>query len=257
VAAARLGGSVALLGLVGDDPTGIVVLDAVRAAGVDVGAVRRRPGGTTGAALITVTPDGENAIVVAPGANARVGRAEVDGAASAIARAAVLVLQLELRLETVGYAARVAADHGVRVLLNAAPPAAVAPALLALADPLVVNEHEAAFLLGVPEVPSGPPENHARRLLDAGPHSAVVTLGRRGAALADAAGASYVPAPAKKVVDTTGAGDAFVGALAVALARGDDLRAAVRAGTRVGSAAVTRFGAQVSRPEDMEPGPAG
>ncbi|HEU5473101.1 MAG TPA: ribokinase [Actinophytocola sp.] len=245
VAAARLGGRVAFLGAVGPDAHGDLLLESLRAAGVDVTAVRRtdRP---TGIACITVTPDGENAIVVSPGANHALRTADVDRVDLAGTR--ILVASLEVPVPVVEHAIAVAAAHGVRAMLNLSPVARLAPATLAALDPLVVNEHEAAALLGS----VGANATEVRRLLDLGPVSAVVTLGARGAVVVSPAGQREIPAPRVDPVDTTGAGDAFTGALAVALAGGAELADAAELAVRVAAFSVTRAGAQPSYPSAAE-----
>jgi ribokinase len=255
VAAARLGARVALLARVGDDAHGRLLGESLRAAGVDEAGVLTG-GAPTGVALITVDPSGDNSIVVSPGANARLTPRDVTAAGELFARARVVSLQLEIPPETVAAAveAAVAAAPAARVVLNPSPPAALPTAVLAACDPLVVNEHEARFLLGpgrpdtgVPDA-GGTPEEWASALLALGPRSVVVTLGADGALIADAQGTTRVPSPRVRAVDTTGAGDAFTGALAWRLGVGDDLATAVRFAVRVGAAAVTAAGAQESFP---------
>jgi ribokinase len=247
VAAARLGGRVAMLGRVGRDSAGEVVAAALSRAGVDTAEVEALADVPTGVALITLTPDGENSIVVSPGANGRLEPGDVDAARERLARAAVLTLQLEIPMETVVRAVAVGAEVGSRIVLNLAPPRRLPDAVLRNLDPLVVNEHEAAALLGAVSPGSG--EAVARRLCDLGPRSSVVTLGAAGAAFAGSGASGVARAPRVPTVDTTGAGDAFVGALSLALARGHDLQAACRYGVGAGSWAVQRKGAQTSFPD--------
>ncbi|GGS19236.1 ribokinase [Actinokineospora fastidiosa] len=231
VAAARLAASVIFVGAVGDDAHGALVRESLTTAGVDVGRLRTadRP---TGAAFITVTGDGENAIVVSPGANAALTPADVD-----LSGAAVLVASLEVPIPVVEHAVALAAASGVRAVVNLSPVAALSPATLARLDPLIVNQHEAAAL--------GP-------LLDLGVRSAVVTRGADGADVITADGVRRVPAPRVTPLDTTGAGDAFAGALAHRLAEGDTLAAAAEFACRVASISVTRAGAQPSYPTTAE-----
>ena len=247
-AAALLGGSVVLLGRVGDDGFGGPLVRALEEKGVDTALIEEAPGSSTGTAFITVTEDGENSITVAPGANRRLTPEDVDAARGAIAGAAVLVAQMEVPRECVARAFEVAGEVGTRAILNLAPPFDVPRAVLEGLDPLVVNEHEAAFLLdeGVEGVEAALAA--ASRLLALGPKSAVVTVGADGAVFAEGDDAGHVSAPEADVVDTTGAGDAFVGALALRLARGASLEEAVGYAVRAGSAAVTREGAQGALP---------
>jgi ribokinase len=259
VAAARLGARVAMLGRVGDDPAGAALREALAAQGVDTAAVLATPQAPSGSAFITVTPDGENAIVVVPGANRELVPGDVDAVAAALRDTAVLVAQLEVPVETVGRAVSVAAGAGTLVVLNLAPARPVPGALLARVDVLVVNEHEAGFLLGeaVDGSDAGAAARAAVELRRRGPRAVVVTLGAAGAVAADAGGAEHLPAPPARVVDTTGAGDAFVGALAARLAAGASLPGAVAYGVRAGAAAVRGAGAQSSFPAaaDLEPRP--
>ncbi|GAB2596274.1 ribokinase [Streptomyces capparidis] len=253
VAAARLGARTALLGRVGDDAHGRLLLAAVSSAGVATGAVLTG-GAPTGVALIVVGPEGDNSIVVSPGANALLSPADVRASARLLRSARVVSLQLEVPLATVAAAVR-AAGPATRVVLNPSPPAPLPEEVLAACDPLVLNEHEARALLGGDgkgpgggTPPGDDPERWCAALLARGPRSVVVTLGADGAVAADASGAVRVPGLPVAAVDTTGAGDAFTGALAWRLARGDTLAAAVRLAVRVGAAAVTRPGAQDSFP---------
>ncbi|MFI1016173.1 ribokinase [Streptomyces sp. NPDC020965] len=251
VAAARLGARTALLARVGEDAHGRLLLESLRAAGVDVTGVRVG-GAPTGVALITVDPSGDNSIVVSPGANARLTAADVRGAAELLRSARVVSAQLEIPLETVAEIVRTLPPTG-RLVLNPSPPRELPAAVLAACDPLIVNEHEARFLLGGTAA-GDTPESWARRLLARGPRSVVVTLGAAGALVADGrtGTAVRVPAPRVAAVDTTGAGDAFTAALAWRLGRGEDLPTAAAYAVRVGAAAVTRSGAQSSYPTERE-----
>ncbi|MFH8556874.1 ribokinase [Streptomyces celluloflavus] len=245
-AAARLGGRTALLARVGGDAYGELLLAAQRAAGTDVAPVIVDGAARTGTAMIIVGPDGDNSIVVSPGANAALTPQDVAAAADIIAGSAVLSLQLEIPMETVRAAAASAAAAGARVVLNPSPaPESLAPELLAAADPLVVNEHEARQLSGRAD---GEPGEWAHALRDQGARSVVITLGGDGALVLDASGIGEIPGVRVEAVDTTGAGDAFTGALATRLARGDGLADAARFAVRVGAAAVTKPGAQPSYP---------
>ena len=247
-AAALLGASVTFLGRVGDDDLGGPLVAALQEKGADTSLVESVADTSTGAAFITVTPDGENAITVAPGANRSLTPEDIDAVSEAIREAEVLVAQLEVPLEVVERAAEVAEADGTRVLLNLAPTRRVSGALLAKLDPLVVNEYEAAFLLDHPVEGVEGALSAAPELLSLGPRSAVITLGGTGAVWADGEGADHVPAPRVEVVDTTGAGDAFVGVLAFGISRGSSLAEAVAYAVRAGAAATTKEGAQGSLP---------
>jgi ribokinase len=219
VAAAAAGASVVMVGAVGSDDGGSAYLDRLRSLGVDVSRVDVRPEEPTGTALIAVSGDGENTIVVVPGANAT-----VTWPALELGAGDVLLAQLEIPLDTVATAVRATAATGARVVLNVAPYADLPADVLDLADPVVANEHEASQLA-------------------AAPRSLLVTRGAEGATW----GSLTVPAvsvPADEVVDTTGAGDAFCGALAAALASGSDDESALRAAVEAGAHAVRHDGAQ-------------
>jgi len=253
-AAALLGAGVVLLGRVGDDGFGEPLVRALAEKGVDTSLVEEAQDTSTGTAFITVTPDGENAITVAPGANRSLVPEDVDAASARIAEARVLVAQMEVPPEVVLRAVEVAAENGTRALVNLAPPREVPRELLERLDPLVVNEHEAAFLLGERVEGVDGALAAAPGLLSLGPRSAVITVGASGAVFSDGESTDHVPAPIAEVVDTTGAGDAFVGALAARLARDVTLQEAVAYAVRAGAAAVTKEGAQgaLPTPETVE-----
>ncbi|TDE35770.1 ribokinase [Actinomadura sp. 6K520] len=255
VAAARLGGRVGIVGRIGDDGHGELLRGALAAAGVDLGRLTVTEGTPSGVALITLGPDGDNSIIVSPGANARLAPDDIAAARDMITGASVVSCQLEVPLPAVEAAARAAAEAGGRVVLNLSPPAPVPDGLLGRCDPLVVNEHEAAYLLGGARERA---EETAEALVRSGARSAVVTLGAAGVVVADGDGTAAIPSPKAEAVDTTGAGDAFTAALCLRLARGDTLRDAARYATRVGAAAVRKRGAQSSypRPDELpEPPP--
>ncbi|MFB9837491.1 ribokinase [Actinoallomurus acaciae] len=241
VAAARLGGRVAFLGRAGTDGHGDLVRETLRSDGVDIGHLITTPG-ANGVALITVDPSGDNSIIVSPGANAKVTEQDVAAARPLFADAAVVSLQLEIPVDAGVAAARTADEEGARVVFNLSPAADVPDELIALCDPLVVNEHEAAFL----------GDTRPTGLLARGARSVVITRGADGALVADANGVTEVPSPRAEVVDTTGAGDAFTGALCLRLAHGYDLATAARFAARVGAAAVRKAGAQTSFPTAEE-----
>ncbi len=247
-AAALLGARVAFLGRVGDDGFGEPLVEALADKGVDTELLETAAGWFTGTAFITVTPDGENAITVAPGANRALTPEDVEAASATIGRAAVLVAQMEILPESVLRGVEIAAEAGTRPIVNLAPPREVPRELLDKLDPLVVNEHEAAYLLGSRVAGVEGALSAAPKLLSLGPRSAVITVGPNGAIFATGAGVDHVPAPRAEVVDSTGAGDAFVGALAARLAADDTLETAVAYAVRAGAAAVTKEGAQGALP---------
>ncbi|WP_445524465.1 ribokinase [Streptomyces cyslabdanicus] len=248
-AAARLGARTALLARVGDDDHGRLLLDAQRAAGVDPAGVLVG-GATTGVALITVDPSGDNSIVVSPGANGRLTPEDVRAAGALLRTSRVVSAQLEIPLETVEETARNLAP-GSRFVLNPSPPRPLPRELLKACDPLIVNEHEAKVILGGSEAGDAP-EDWARDLLALGPRSVVITLGGEGALVASVDGVARVPSVKVDAVDTTGAGDAFTAALAWRLGAGASLEEAAAYAARVGALAVTRRGAQESYPTAAE-----
>ncbi|MFI5975005.1 ribokinase [Streptomyces sp. NPDC051452] len=251
VAAARLGARTALLGRVGDDGHGRLLLDSLRAAGVDTAGVLVG-GAPTGVALITVDPSGDNSIVVSPGANGRLAPRDVRAAAPLVHGCPVVSAQLEIPLETVVEVVRNLAP-GSRFVLNPSPPRPLPSEVLAACDPLIVNEHEARVILGDARLGEDP-EDWAHLLLAEGPRSVVVTLGAEGALVCDGSGARRVPSVKVDAVDTTGAGDAFTAALAWKLGSGAALADAAAYAARVGAAAVTKRGAQESYPTAEEVG---
>ncbi|MGS2586462.1 ribokinase [Streptomyces hebeiensis] len=252
VAAARLGARTALLARLGDDAHGRLLRDAQEAAGVDTSWVRAG-GAPTGVALITVDPSGDNSIVVSPGANGRLSPADVRESTALLASAPVVSAQLEIPLETVAEVVRLL-PAGTRFVLNASPPARLPAEVLTACDPLIVNEHEARVVSEHASAAplDGDPASWAKALLALGPRSVVVTLGGRGALVADGGGAAPVPAVPVRAVDTTGAGDAFTAALAWRLGMGETLSDAAAYAVRVGAAAVTKRGAQASFPTAQE-----
>ena len=248
VAAGRVGGSVSFLGCVGSDGSGDLLIGSLASAGVELGALSR-VAAPSGIAIIMLTPDGENSIIVAPGANRHVTPEAVAAHADLLAEARVLVAQLEIPLESVVEAVWHAPR--ARLVLNAAPAAELPAELLAECNPLVVNESEAAFLLDSADTEDG--ALLATALLERGAQSVVVTLGGDGAWVAEAGGEPvHVPTTRVDPVDTTGAGDAFVGALAVRLDEGASLVEAARFATLVAGISVTRRGAQASYPDRAE-----
>ncbi|MGN7210246.1 ribokinase [Brachybacterium paraconglomeratum] len=255
VAAARLGARVAMVGAVGSDVQAEAALSALREAGVDLGHVAEIEG-PTGLAIVTVAEDGENSIVVIAGANDAMDAGRVRAAAEVISAARIVVCQGEIPRD--GIEALPALVTG-RFLHNPAPVMELDPAVLRASDPLVVNQHEAGLVLAQlapdQEAPEDP-EAVVAALRAAGIPSAVLTLGADGSLVADQGGVRRVPPAPVEAVDTTGSGDAFIGALALGLARGDDLTTAARLASRVGAFAATGEGAQPSYPTAADELPA-
>jgi len=253
VAAARLGAQARMAGCVGDDDFGRRLLDALRKEGVDVEKVRVASGVPTGLAMISVDRAGENLITVAPGANHEV--AEPDVTAAVSGPRDVLVISAEIPVPAIRLA--LARARGTRCVLNLAPASAEAVAIVADGvDWLVVNESEAGAILGQPVDGLADARPAAAGLVAAGARHAVVTAGAHGVAIAgrgtDLDEVFSFPAFRVKAVDTVGAGDTFVGALAVALAAGVPAPEAVRAAAAAGATAATRPGAQVGMPRPAD-----
>lgn len=242
-AAARAGGKVRLVAKAGIDVFADTLIDSLAASGVDVHAVQRasRP---SGVAFINSYPDGDNSIIVAPGANFDLAPADLD--AELFSGASVVALQLEIPLETVLEAARLGRSAGATVILNLSPAKPLTAGQLEHVDLLLTNESEAALLTGADST-----EAALAGLVELVP-MAVMTLGERGAAWATRNASGTVPAHRVEAVDTTGAGDAFAGALAARLAAGAELADAVRFGMAAGALAVTRHGAQPSMPDQAD-----
>lgn len=252
VAAARLGAQTSLVGAVGDDDQGRRRLAELAAEGVDVTRVQIRAGVATGTASITVCESGENTIVVAPGANALVSGVDVEAAREVLAAADVLVAQLELPVETVTRAAQIARELGTPLLLNAAPAVELPRGVAALVDLLVVNRGEARVLAGRPAARTAAEDARveldalAGELLALGARQVIVTLGPGGAVWWAGAERHAAVPPEVDATDTTGCGDAFVGALASAW--GTAPRKALALACRAGAFAATRAGAAGSFP---------
>ena len=252
-AAARLlGGDVELVAALADDAAGATVRDDLADLGIVVDRVVRSERAATGSAFITVDDDGENAIVVVPGANAEL--TMTDGVAAAVAAADVVLLALEVPVETVAACARHGAASGGTVVLNLSPYQSVPRELLKDCSVVVVNEHELLEVLPGQALP-GADEDWSPVMADlagAGIRRAVVTLGAEGAVVLDSGHAARVLAPRIRAVDTTGSGDAFAGALGYGLSVGLDLVEAAGLGARVGACAATRPGARPSYPTRSE-----
>ena len=248
VAAARLGAQVTMIGRVGDDDFGRAQQRNLAQEGIDVTHVSVDPEEATGIALITLDATGQNSIILAPGANMRLTVAHVEAAAQAIADAEILICQLESPLEAVTRAIELARAQGVRVILNPAPARPLDTALLHLVDYLIPNESETTLLTGIQVTDLSSAEKAAANLRERGVSTVILTLGEQGALLSTAEGIIHEGGYSVEVVDTTAAGDAFVGGFAVALAEGQPLQEAVRFANAAGALAVTRLGAQPSLP---------
>jgi len=247
VAAARLGAEGALIGRVGADEAGRWLLGRLAFEGVDVSHVGLDPVQPTGLALISVDQSGQNLISVSPGANSALTPDDVQEAASSLHASQVVLCQLEIPPDCV----RKAASYAQRLIVNAAPAQRLDVDLLDLVHVLVVNETELAALVGGP-APKDPKEALTQARSLRGPEVIIVTLGPAGAVVASDVDERHVPAPPVESVDSTAAGDAFCGALAVRLADGRDMLSAVRYAVVAGAAATMREGALASLPYPAE-----
>jgi ribokinase len=255
VAAARRGARTVMIGAVGDDGRADDALPYLRSSGVDVSGVDTVPG-PTGLAIVSVGGDSENTIVVVPGANGAVGAAAVGSHSAVLSEAAVVVLQGEIPVDGIAAAVQHA---GGRVVFNLAPVIDVPADVVKAADPLVVNEHEGRLLLAAWGASASDPqatdeearvddESVVASLRAQGVTSVVMTRGAAGAIVSDESGTVLVASPKVAAVDSSGAGDAFVGALAAGLSSGSSLLEAAQDAVRVGAFSVTGVGTQASYP---------
>lgn len=253
VAAARMGSDVTFIARVGDDSFGSHALAGFRREGIDTAYVTVTPGVASGIALITIAEgSGQNAIVVAPGANAHLSPTDIDNAASAFTAADAVVVSLEVPLETVERAVALAHERHIPVILNPAPARPLSPVLLARVTVLTPNETEAALLATGSTAIETEYTALAATLLTAGVGSVVVTLGKDGALVATTDSVEKIPSPTVSAVDTVAAGDTFTGALAVGIASGRGLAESARFACAAAALKVTRRGAQPGIPTRAE-----
>ena len=248
VAASRAGGRVSLIARLGQDSFGDRALASFVRDRIDVAHVSRDPRAASGTALIFVARDGENCIAVASGANHQLSPAHLKHAHPLFAQAKIVLMQLEIPLDTVRVAVRLAASHGVRVILNPAPARSIPSELLRSVSILTPNQAEAESLTGIHLSNLAAARKAAKRLRRRGVGTVILTLGARGALIADEKGERMIAGFRVKAVDTTAAGDVFNGALAVALGEGQLLDRAVHFANAAAALSVTRSGAQPSAP---------
>jgi len=255
VATARLGARVAMLGCVGDDAYGTALRDGLRREGVDTSMVSVHAGAATGIACVTVANSGQNTIVIVAGANELLTPAMIEAQQAAFERARVIVCQLESPPDAVECALKLGQRLGKTVILNPAPAIGPLPTpWIAACDYLIPNETEAALLTARPVDSPEAALDAAADLHAQGARHVIVTLGARGVAYVDAQSRLLMPAPIAHAIDTTAAGDTFVGALAVALAEGVSPDTAIEFGQAAAAVSVTRLGAQPSIPFRSELG---
>jgi ribokinase len=249
VAARRLGAEVRMIGCVGDDDSGGEIRRALREQGIGVDGIATSSDAATGTALIFVDREGRNQIGVAPGANHRLTVEMARAGQDAIAWAEVLVSQLEVPVPVVRWALETARRHGVPTVLNPAPVQELSDELLSLVTYLTPNAGEVAALTGIEvrDLESG--RQAAARLCERGAGTVIITLGEQGALVCDGASAVHFEAFPVEVVDTTGAGDAFNGALAVGLAAGGSLEQVIPLASAAAALTCTRRGAQDALPD--------
>jgi ribokinase len=248
VAAALCGAQVSMVARVGDDLFGSATIQNFASRGIDTAHVRATPGVSSGVAPIFVDSAAQNRIIVVKGANDALSPADVDAAADVLRAADCIVLQLEVPIETVYYTLRFARRHGIRSILNPAPGQAIDLAEAANADYVIPNETEAEAISGMPVQSLDEARACAAALLGRGLRRVIVTLGNNGALLAGVGGMLHVPAHRVEPVDTTGAGDAFIGSFATFLAEGSDEVEAIARANVYAAVSTLGVGTQMSFP---------
>lgn len=252
VAAARQGADVSFIGAVGDDGFGDFSQQCLAKEGININHLARVAGVATGVAGILVEDNGSNSIVLAAGANATLNVNQIEAATSAIGAAQLLLCQLETPIATVTSAITIAHAQGVKVVLNPAPAQQLDPALLKQVDYLIVNETEASQLSGISVTSQASAQQASERLLDLGVGTVLLTMGGDGALITQTGSSEFIPAIKVDVVDTTAAGDTFVGAFAVGIANGLSVSDASREAQYTAALTVTKLGAQTSIPHRHE-----
>ena len=248
VAASRLGGKVTFISKRGNDLFGNQAVGLLMREGVDIKYIVKDPDLPSGVALITVDSTGENSIVVAPGSNGNLLKEDIPSVIFDTGKFEILLLQLEIPIDTVEYSAVTASEHGIKVILNPAPARKLSDNLLKNTWLITPNETEAETITGViiTDIPSA--ERAAELIQERGVKNVIITLGEAGAFIKSENYTGLIPGIKVKPVDTTAAGDVFNGALAVAISEGSDLKDAVIFANKAASISVTRMGAQASAP---------
>lgn len=247
VAAARAGGDVVFIACVGDDAFGKQAIDAYKNEGIDTSNIQKIKGAATGVALINVANSGENSISVAPGANAHLTVEFIEQCKEVILNSDIILMQLEIPIETVYHVVRMAYDKKIPTVLNPAPAREICPEILAMLTMVTPNEHEALLISGIwPEAKSV--SEMAVEIQKLGVSSVIITIGKEGALCREKDREEMVPGIAVKAIDTTAAGDTFNGFLVVELAKGKSMSDAISMANKAAAISVTRMGAQTSIP---------
>ena len=252
VAIARIGGDVTFIAKIGTDDNGNRSLENFKKDGINTDFVFQTDEAPSGVALIFVDKNGENMLVPVLGSNGKLCPNDIDKARIAIEKADIVVLQLEIPLETVEYAIKIAYKANVPIVLNPAPARKLEPDLIKMVSYITPNETEAEILTDIKVVDDHTVEKSGKKLLEFGANTAIITLGKRGAMVVTNNSSELVPAFAVKAVDATAAGDAFTGGFAYAIATGKDVISSARFGNAVAGLTVTKMGAQPSMPTKDE-----
>jgi ribokinase len=252
VAAAKLGANVIFVARLGKDVFAEKSLENFQSVKINTKHIAQLDGVPSGVALIAIDDNGKNIIIVVPGANGKLFPADVDKASADIAKAGVVICQLEIPLETVEKAAEVAAKNKVPFILDPAPARPLSDKLLSMVDVLKPNETEAQTITGIKVVDIDSASKAADWLLAKGVKNVIITLGDKGALIANSKGKETIERIKVKAVDSTAAGDAFTGALAYGLANGSSLKDSAVFANAVAAISVTRLGAQASMPTKQE-----
>ncbi len=248
VAAARLGGAVSFIAKTGNDIFGKQAIEGFKKEQINIDHIALDTDNPSGVALISVDENAENSIIVAPGANNTLSIADIDKAKTQIEASEVILMQLEIPIQTVEYVANIAKPFGIKTILNPAPAQKLSDSLLASIYAITPNETEAELLTGIKVFDFNDAENAAKVLRAKGIAIVIITLGSKGAYVQTETLSKIIPAPKVNAIDTTAAGDTFNGALAVEIANGNDIESAIIFANKAASIAVTRLGAQSSAP---------
>ena len=252
VAAARLGGRVSLIANIGDDIFGRQSLGSIKAEGIDVSGLTIEPNKASGVALISVDRHGENCIAVAPGSNATLFPQNLQRSLPLIKEASIVIMQLEIPMQTINYVAELCKTHGITLILNPAPACFLPDALFPNINIITPNEKEAEMLTGIEVKDRASAMEAAIVLKSKGVEIVIITMGKQGALIVTDEYEEMIPSLVVDAVDSTGAGDVFNGALAVAIAEGKELTEAVKFACNAAAISVTRLGAQSSAPHRKE-----